>query len=76
MNIHDFLVAVKSGQPVYHFESERALAAYTKKTRKIYPKKLVPKGSPLRKLLARIDRPGASNGVGEITRMLGGARIF
>ena len=77
MNIHDFLAAVSAKKPVHHFRSERALAAYTKETGKVYPKNLVPKGSPLRRLLAHIDGGGGgSDGVDEITRMLAGGRII
>ncbi|KAI1346249.1 hypothetical protein F5Y01DRAFT_27970 [Xylaria sp. FL0043] len=54
VNIPDFLQAIKKGQPVHHFPSQRALAAYTQEHRKFYPKKDIPKSSPLRRLLAHM----------------------
>ncbi|KAI3343185.1 hypothetical protein F4824DRAFT_133797 [Ustulina deusta] len=54
VNIFDFLMAIKKGEPVHHFRTQSELAAYTKKNRKFYPKKSIPKGSPLRQLLAQI----------------------
>jgi hypothetical protein len=54
VNIPDFLEAVKNGWPVYHFPSQQALAAYTKKARRFYPKRNIQKGSPLKQLLAHI----------------------
>ncbi|KAI0430073.1 hypothetical protein F5Y09DRAFT_242145 [Xylaria sp. FL1042] len=54
VNIHDFLQAVKKGEPVRRFPSQRALAQYTRTNHKFYPKKNIPKGSPLRQLLAHI----------------------
>ncbi|KAF2965148.1 hypothetical protein GQX73_g8418 [Xylaria multiplex] len=56
VNIHDFLDAVKKGEPVHHFESQDQLARYTIKNRLFYPKKNIEKGSPLRQLLAQIRR--------------------
>lgn len=54
VNIRDFLDAVRDGTQPYRHPSEKALAQYTIKTHKVYPKKMVTKGSPLRKLLAHI----------------------
>ncbi|KAK5630030.1 hypothetical protein RRF57_005745 [Xylaria bambusicola] len=54
VNIPDFLHAVNTGQPVYHFPNEHELSRYTVKSRKFYPKNYIPKGSPLRQLLAHI----------------------
>lgn len=54
VNIHDFLDAENKPEDVRFFKSERALAAYTLKTRKIYPRRLVSRESPLRDLLAHI----------------------
>lgn len=63
---------------MYRFESEKALAKYTLDTGKVYPKSQVPKGSPLRKLLAHISRGGyrgaadADSSVDELTGQFGG----
>ncbi|KAI1273387.1 hypothetical protein F5Y07DRAFT_256162 [Xylaria sp. FL0933] len=54
VNIPDFLQAIKKGQPVHHFPSQRALAAYTQAHRRFYPKSNIPKSSPLRRLLAHM----------------------
>ncbi|KAI1382119.1 hypothetical protein F4677DRAFT_16152 [Hypoxylon crocopeplum] len=54
VNIVDFLADIKAGCDPYRFDSESQLSRYTKETRKIYPKRLIPKGSPLRSLLANI----------------------
>ncbi|KAK8139757.1 hypothetical protein PG984_000880 [Apiospora sp. TS-2023a] len=56
INIYDFLDAVKAGTPVPKFATEAKLSRYTMKTRKIYPKKHVKKGSPLASLMAHIFR--------------------
>ncbi|KAI1311381.1 hypothetical protein F5Y03DRAFT_305527 [Xylaria venustula] len=60
VNIPDFLDAVKKGEHVYGFLSEYALAEYTKKTRKFYPKRWIVKGSPLQQLLRGIRIPKKS----------------
>ncbi|KAJ3580241.1 hypothetical protein NPX13_g321 [Xylaria arbuscula] len=55
VNIPDFLYAIQHGLPVHHFPSERELSNYTLKSpKRIYPKRFIPKGSPLRQLLAHI----------------------
>ncbi|KAI1823969.1 hypothetical protein F4861DRAFT_283412 [Xylaria intraflava] len=54
VNIPDFLAAVETGQPVHHFPSRRELADYTRQERRFYPKRYIPKGDPLRQLLAYI----------------------
>lgn len=54
VNIHDFLAAENKPKDVRFFESERALAAYTRKTRKIFPRCEIKQGNPLRDLLAHI----------------------
>ncbi|KAI1428198.1 hypothetical protein F5Y12DRAFT_711515 [Xylaria sp. FL1777] len=54
VNIPDFLSAMKKGEPVYHFATQRALAEYTVENHRFYPKKNIPKTSPLRQLLAQI----------------------
>ncbi len=54
VNIIDFLDAVQRGEQVPRHQSEKALAAYSRKTQKIYPKRRIKKGSPLEALLAHI----------------------
>ncbi|KAI2468068.1 hypothetical protein F4781DRAFT_432763 [Annulohypoxylon bovei var. microspora] len=54
VNIVDFLDDVKEGRHPRLFDSQHSLRRYTQKQKKIYPKSLVPKGSPLRCLFARI----------------------
>ncbi|KAI1158574.1 hypothetical protein F5B18DRAFT_656534 [Nemania serpens] len=54
VNIPDFLHAVKAGELVYIFPSQRQLAVYTRDTRLFYPKRKIQKDSPLRQLLAHI----------------------
>lgn len=54
VNIRDFLDAVRDQKPVHLFPSQRALAAYTRDTKRIYPKRRIKKDSPLRQLLAPI----------------------
>ncbi|ETS87003.1 hypothetical protein PFICI_00831 [Pestalotiopsis fici W106-1] len=57
VNIHDFLHAVKNNQKPRRFASQHELARYTLDSRKTYPKKNIPQGSPLRRLLAHIHQP-------------------
>ncbi|KAI4601697.1 hypothetical protein KJ359_011828 [Pestalotiopsis sp. 9143b] len=57
VNIPDFLNGLASGKPTRHFPSQHELAAYTLKTGKVFPNKKIPKGSPLRRLLANIRQP-------------------
>ncbi|KAI1109251.1 hypothetical protein F5Y14DRAFT_456208 [Nemania sp. NC0429] len=54
VNIPDFLDATKAGRQVRLFGSQRELAAYTQATKRIFPKRLISKDSPLRQLLAHI----------------------
>jgi hypothetical protein len=54
VNIHDLLDAVNNNSKPRIFKTERALAAYTMSTGKIYPKKEAKKGGPVRALLAHI----------------------
>lgn len=56
VNIHDFLAAENKPDDVVFFKSQRQLALYTLKTKKIFPRREIPPGSPLRDLLARILR--------------------
>lgn len=56
VNIHDFLDAENKPNDVVFFKSERALAAYTLNTRKLFPRRKISQGSPLRDLLAHILR--------------------
>jgi hypothetical protein len=51
VNIVDFLDAVTTGQPVRRFKSRKALVKYTQKHHKFFPKRKIPKGSPLRGLM-------------------------
>jgi hypothetical protein len=54
VNIWDFLSAVRSGEAVKLWNSEKALAAYTLRDGKIYPKKAAKQSGPVRGLLAHI----------------------
>ncbi|KAK7741091.1 hypothetical protein SLS63_000644 [Diaporthe eres] len=54
VNIHDFLAAENKPEDVRFFESERALAAYTRKSHKVFPRREITQGNPLRDLLAHI----------------------
>ncbi|KAF3012408.1 hypothetical protein E8E14_010517 [Neopestalotiopsis sp. 37M] len=63
VNIRDFLDAVKRHEKPHRFTSQHELAQYTLNTRKIYPKKNIPKGSPLRRLLANIRQPSMGENV-------------
>ena len=54
VNIHDFLAAKNKPEDVRFFKNEHALAVYTRKNRKLYPRKEISQGSPLRDLLAHI----------------------
>lgn len=52
VNIPQFLHAVSTGAPVIFFKNVHQLTKYTLKSNdRIFPKRNVPKGSPLRKLL-------------------------
>ncbi|KAJ8130342.1 hypothetical protein O1611_g3288 [Lasiodiplodia mahajangana] len=80
VNIPDFLDAVKHGQPVFRFQSQRALAAYTREEHRVYPRNNIPKGSPLKQLLAQIFREqgfGGGRGYGNhgLVAALGGLSI-
>ncbi|KAK7744964.1 hypothetical protein SLS53_003197 [Cytospora paraplurivora] len=58
VNIHDFLYHAKiKPQDVEFFESEGQLSDYTIRTQKIFPRKFITPGSPLRDLLAHILYP-------------------
>ena len=57
VNLVDFVEQRAPDQPVRVFPSERALANYTKKHKKIFPRANVNAGSLLRDLLRRIFRP-------------------
>ena len=54
INIYDFLDALEKGVQPWRFPSQSALARYTIKTGKIYPKKKAKKEGPVRALLAHI----------------------
>ncbi|KAI1779919.1 hypothetical protein F4818DRAFT_158578 [Hypoxylon cercidicola] len=58
VNIRDFLDDNRAGREIHRFDNETQLSQYTINTGKIFPKKKVPKESPLRKLLAHIFSPG------------------
>jgi hypothetical protein len=51
VNIPQFLNAIGNGYPVKFFKNPDRLAVYTSQTRQYFPKKDIPKGSPLTKLL-------------------------
>ncbi|KAI1131769.1 hypothetical protein F5Y10DRAFT_45259 [Nemania abortiva] len=69
VNIPDFLDAVKKGDPIHHFPSQRALAEYTREEHRVYPRKNIPKGSPLKQLLAQIFR-GHGGGRGHVNEAI------
>ncbi|KAI0442515.1 hypothetical protein F4803DRAFT_373340 [Xylaria telfairii] len=77
VNIPDFLQAVKKGHPVYHFQSQRDLAEYTKKHRRFYPKDSIEKHSPLKQLLAHIfiNRGGKGSGKNALVVQMGGLSL-
>lgn len=54
MNIHDFLNNKRDGKPQKLYDTEKELAKYTMRTRKIYPKNAAKEGGPIRDLLAHI----------------------
>lgn len=54
VNIYDFVDATAAGRNVRMFNSERELADYTMKTRKIFPKVKAKKGGPVRCLLVHV----------------------
>ncbi|KAK3695109.1 hypothetical protein B0T22DRAFT_477807 [Podospora appendiculata] len=57
VNIYDFIEAVNADTKPRLFESERALADYTLKTRRIYPRNRAKQSGPLRVLLRFITHP-------------------
>ncbi|OTB18319.1 hypothetical protein K445DRAFT_19877 [Daldinia sp. EC12] len=54
VNITDFLFAVATDTKPHFFANHYQLARYTLKNRKFFPKRLIPKGSPLRELFSSI----------------------
>ncbi|KDN37428.1 hypothetical protein RSAG8_10163, partial [Rhizoctonia solani AG-8 WAC10335] len=60
VNIVDLIDTKLTGQPVRHFDSERALAKYTRNHRKFFPRNNVLSGGLLKFLLRRIHRPTAA----------------
>ncbi len=54
INIPDFLDAVQRGEQVERHRNERALAKYSVENSKIFPRRYIKEGSPLRALLAHI----------------------
>lgn len=55
VNIWDLIDAVRDDKlPPKRFRSEGALAKYTIKTGRVYPKKMAKKGGPVRQLLAHV----------------------
>lgn len=54
VNIRDFLETEHRPEDVVFFRTQQALAKYTVEQRKIFPKKRIPKGSPLGELMAHI----------------------
>ncbi|KAI6093733.1 hypothetical protein F4821DRAFT_274197 [Hypoxylon rubiginosum] len=61
VNIEDYLDDIDNGRPIRRFNNEVLLSQYTKEEEKFYPKNAIPKGSPLRRLLAHIFSPGRRN---------------
>ncbi|OTB06644.1 hypothetical protein M426DRAFT_9422 [Hypoxylon sp. CI-4A] len=57
VNIVDFLDDVDQGRPTHRFRNQYELGKYTRKHKKFYPRKSIPKGSPLRRLLANVCNP-------------------
>lgn len=57
VNIHDFLAAEDKPGDVVFYASERQLSKYTLRSHKVFPRRDIPHGSPLRDLLARILYP-------------------
>ncbi|KAI1804072.1 hypothetical protein F4811DRAFT_304972 [Daldinia bambusicola] len=55
VNIIDFLVSIETNVEPHFFANQRQLGRYTVSTRKFFPKRLIPKGSPLRVLFANIN---------------------
>ncbi|EUC59433.1 hypothetical protein RSOL_313600 [Rhizoctonia solani AG-3 Rhs1AP] len=60
VNIVDLIDTKFTGQPVRHFNSEKALAKYTRKHRKFFPRDNVNSGGLLKFLLRRIRSPTAA----------------
>ncbi|KAI1143580.1 hypothetical protein F5Y05DRAFT_157947 [Hypoxylon sp. FL0543] len=54
VNIVDFLEDIEAGREPHLFDSQNELSSYTRRTKKFYPKSMMPKGSPLRSLCAQI----------------------
>ncbi|KAI0890030.1 uncharacterized protein GGS22DRAFT_7345 [Annulohypoxylon maeteangense] len=54
VNIVDFLHDVREGRQPHLFESQAELGRYTRKHKKFYPKREIPKDSPLKSLLAMV----------------------
>ncbi|KAI0125991.1 hypothetical protein BJ170DRAFT_685235 [Xylariales sp. AK1849] len=79
VNIRDFLDAIDLGSTIEHLPSQQALAEYTIASHKLYPRKAIPKGSPLLGLLAHIFCPRIqgykSVYVDEVTQLFGGFSI-
>ncbi|KAG8680562.1 hypothetical protein FRC11_002296, partial [Ceratobasidium sp. 423] len=60
VNIIDLIDTKISGEPVRHFDSEKALADYTKKHKKFFPRDNAHSGGLLKFLLRRIHKPTAA----------------
>ncbi|KAM0807339.1 hypothetical protein AB5N19_07678 [Seiridium cardinale] len=81
INIVDFMVAIGHGNAVYRFNSQHELSHYTLNTGKIYPRRWVTEGSPLRALFAHIrdpwiaERKVSKKEMDEITNGLGDMKI-
>jgi hypothetical protein len=55
INIYDFLDEISGGQTAPRFRNQQALATYTQKEGKIFPRHWAKEGGPLRALLAHIN---------------------
>ncbi|KAI1415957.1 hypothetical protein F5Y13DRAFT_186808 [Hypoxylon sp. FL1857] len=58
VNIVDLLEAIKAGNRPHRFETPQQLREYTRKTKKFYPKSLIPKGHPVRSLFVQLNTKG------------------
>ena len=68
VNIHDFLRTANKLE-VVHFSDQRALAEYTRATKKAFPRAEIDKGSPLALLMARSSNgPSAKKQTAEVKK--------
>ena len=53
VNIYDFIDDISAGRPVRRFQTQRELADYTIRHKRIYPKRKAKEGGPARAMLAQ-----------------------